>query len=110
MDIKDYLNCCSSPDLGRVKTIYESNHDCEWIDRCNNCKIYWFHRFHEYVDYYEGNDDITIWYTLITDEEARKIIDSEDRPNLEFLEKRESIMVDNSGIKVVKGQPSYPWS
>ena len=110
MELENYLNCCSNPYLKRVKTLYEKSHDCEWLDQCINCKSYWFHRFHEYVDYHEGNDDITEWFTLLKNEEAKEIIESKERPILQFLEKRESIMVDESGIKVVKGQPTFPWS
>ena len=66
---REFLDCCSSVELETVKVIFDSSHDAEYLQKCINCGTHWFYRFHEWVDYKEGNDKITSWYTkLITDE------------------------------------------
>ncbi|TFF98721.1 MAG: hypothetical protein EU547_00590 [Promethearchaeota archaeon] len=105
----NYLDCCDKPSLYTVKVIYESNHDLESLRICRNCGAYWFYRFHEYVSFY-GDDDITVWYSPLTKDEAERIENAEDRPELSFLKNRESFMEDSQGVKKVKGQPDFPWS
>jgi len=105
----DYLDCCEDPSLINVKKIYESTHDVEILRRCQNCGKYWFFRFHEYVSFH-GDDDITIWHSPLTDEEAKTILNSKERPDLSFLRNRVSFMEDNEGVRKVKRQPDYPWS
>lgn len=99
-----YLDCCEQPDLERIKTVYQSNHDCEALLQCKNCKTYWFYRYNEY------RDDWTVWYSQLTTEEAELILNSEERPNLDFLRKSPTVMEDATGVRKVKGQPTYPKS
>ncbi len=91
-----------------IKTLYDESHDSEWLEQCENCKKFWFHRFHEYVSFV-SDDEITVWYTLLTNDEADEIIKSEERPDLSYLENKPSIMFENDTCKLVNGQPSYPW-
>ncbi len=103
-DIKNQLNCCKKPNLETIKAIYESNHDLETLQKCKNCGSYWFYRYHEY------KDDWTVWYSLLTQVEGKKILDAKDKPDLSFLNDKLSIMEDSEGVKQVKGQPTHPWS
>lgn len=93
---EDYLDCCTRPDLEAVKTIYSSSHDSETVRQCRNCGRYWFHRFHEYVSF-DGPDDITVWDSPLTMDEAQSILGAEGRPDLSFLKERPSFMSDRNG-------------
>lgn len=105
-----HLDCCGSPRTTRVKTIYSSAHDAEALLQCESCGRYWFYRFHEFVDFSGGDDDITDWYSPLTDEEAAAIISAAERPNLAFLTTRPSLMIDGEGVQRVAGQPDEPWT
>ncbi len=111
IDVNQFLNCCSNPNLQTIKTIYSSSHDAEWLDRCVECSSYWFRRFHEWENWSGGSDDLTTYYTRISDQESKIIISANNREelNLSYLEKRESIVDENGNISVTKGQPSYPY-
>jgi hypothetical protein len=104
------LNCCTRPQLHTVKTVYEASHDAEWLQQCRKCKTYWFKRFYEWVDWSGGNDEITTWYTKLTEDEAKIILQTKERKELDlsYLEDRESIMDDGSSLRNTKGQPSHP--
>jgi hypothetical protein len=104
------INCCSTPKLHTVKTIYEASHDEECLQQCRTCKTYWFKRFYEWVDWSGGNDEITTWHTKLTEDEAKIIIQTKERKELDlsYLQDRESIMDDRNSIRIVKGQPSHP--
>ncbi len=106
----EYLDCCAMPTVVTIKQVYEATHDCEALCQCQNCGTYWFYRFHEYVNFSGGDDDLTVWYSLLTPEQGRLILDSADRPDLSFLSERPSFMKDDSGVQRVHGQPIYPWS
>ena len=103
-----FLDCCANPRLHLVKTIYESSHDDESLSQCQNCEGYWFYRFSEYVNFDGGDDDITVWYSPITADEAQIIIGSEGRPDLSFLRNRPSFVKDDRGIHRTGGQPDKP--
>ncbi|MBF0103555.1 MAG: hypothetical protein HQK77_21870 [Desulfobacterales bacterium] len=104
-----YLDCCNQPVLKTVKSLYSSNHDSEALRQCQNCKRYWFYRFSEYVSYIT-DDDLTVWYSSLTEEEAETILNSQDMPDLSFLSNRPSFMKDAEGVKQVHGQPTRPWT
>lgn len=56
-----------------------------------------------------GDDEITIWYTQLTEEEAQRILDATDRPDLSFLSTKPSFVKDDQGVRRVVGQPTYPF-
>ena len=101
------LDCCSQPDLNRVRTISEDRHDLEALQQCRKCKTYWFYRYNEYVTF--DYEDWTCWYTRLSSEEGERILRSEERPDLTFLKKKESFMEDSQGVRKVSGQPTEPW-
>jgi hypothetical protein len=105
---ESFLDCCTDPGLNLVKTIYESSHNDECLHQCQNCGGYWFYRFYEYVNFSGGNDEITLWYSPITTDEAQIIIGSEQRPDLSFLRNRPSFVKDDRGIHRTEGQPEKP--
>jgi hypothetical protein len=107
----DYLDCCEQPTLKVVRTLYEASHDLEALMRCAHCQTPWFYRFHEHAAAPDG-DDLTSWYTRLTDEEAKCIQSTEDPDavDLGFLETRQGWMHDERGPRQVPGQPSHPWS
>jgi hypothetical protein len=107
MEDESFLDCCDNPKLQFVKTIHEASHDDESLHQCQNCRGYWFYRFSEYVSFH-GDDDITVWYSPITADEARMIIESEVRPDLSFLTNRASFMIDDNVVKRTAGQPDRP--
>jgi hypothetical protein len=109
-DALNQINCCSSPNLHTVKTIYESSHDAEWLQQCRTCKTYWFKRFYEWIDWDKGNDEITTWHTKLTADEANIILQTEKRRDLDlkYLKDRESIMNDGTSVKITTGQPVDP--
>jgi hypothetical protein len=104
----DLIDCCNKPILQTEKKIYDSHHDWEYLQRCANCGTCWFYRFHEW-DNWHGDDDINVWYTMLTDEEALMLLKSEERPDLSFLKNRRSIHEDNDGARITDGQPTYPY-
>ena len=101
------MDCCDSHELIVERIIYHESHDSEEICRCKNCSQYWFYRFHEHINF--DDDEITRWFTKLEDGEADILLKSKTRPDISYLALRESIQVDYSGIKKVKGQPTYPW-
>jgi hypothetical protein len=106
----EYLDCCSTPTVVTIKQVYGASQDCEALCRCQNCGAYWFYRIHEYANSSGGEDDLTVWYSLLTPEQGKLILDSSGRPDLSFLSERPSFMEDAGGVQRVKGQPTYPWS
>ncbi|MBW8699539.1 hypothetical protein MBT84_08045 [Streptomyces sp. MBT84] len=112
MNTPDFIDCCRTPELGVVRTLYESHHDMESLQQCASCGTYWFHRFHERIDWTSGDDDLTSWFTALTDEEgARLRIMTEGRnEDLSFLTTRPSWMDDHDGVRRVDGAPDHPWS
>jgi hypothetical protein len=103
----DYLDCCSNPDLEGVKVLLDTNREGESLCQCKTCGAYWFHRFLEIMKF-DRPDDQTVWYSPVTEEEARRILDAEGRPDLGFLLTRPSFQVDDQGVRHVSGQPDKP--
>ena len=89
MEDESFLDCCDNSHLRFIKAILWSSHDDESLHQCENCGKYWFYRFSEYLSF-EGEDDITVWYSPLTADEGRMIIESEDRSDLSFLRSRAS--------------------
>ena len=106
----DYLDCCDQPTLEVVRPLYQASHDAEALMRCTHCQTPWFYRFHEY--WTPAGDDLTSWHTQLTDEEAERILTTEDPADLDldFLKSRQSWIQDDEGPRQVTGQPSHPWS
>jgi hypothetical protein len=102
------LDCCERPDLRDVRTLTDTTHESEVLRQCRSCEACWFYRFHEHVSY-QGDDDITQWYTRVTPDEALSIMQAETRPDLSFLSERSSFMIDRHGVSKVDGQPTEPW-
>lgn len=107
MEDEGFLDCCVNPKLKLVKIVHESGHDDESLHQCQSCGGYWFYRFAEYVSFH-GDDDITVWYSPVTPEEAKTIIESTDRPDLSFLLNRPGFMKDDNGVTRTAGQPDRP--
>ena len=105
-----YLDCCATPTVVTIKQVYEASHDSEALCQCQNCGAYWFWRFHEYINFSGGDDDLTVWYSLLTPEQGRLILDSPERPDLSFLSERPSFVKGDGGVQRVTGQPTHPWS
>jgi hypothetical protein len=107
----DYLDCCSQPTLKVVRSLYQEDHDAEALMRCAHCQTLWFYRFHEHAAA-PGGDDLTSWFTRLNDEEAERILTTEDPHALDlgFLTTRQSWMHDDEGPRQVHGQPGHPWS
>lgn len=102
-----YLDCCSTPQPETVKALYKGRHGVEALQQCKKCKQYWFYRYHEYVTF--ENDDWTIWYSVVDDQEAQSILKASGRPDLSFLKNKPSFMEEEKGVKKVTGQPTEPW-
>ena len=109
MKPEEFLDCCKHPILKDVLTIVDTTHESEVLMQCQNCESWWFYRFHEYVSFERPEDDITQWYSGVTQDEAEAILQAQGRPDLSFLSKRESFMIDDQGVQKVEGQPTYPW-
>jgi hypothetical protein len=104
----DNLDCCETPALVSVMTVHESSHNEEALMQCRRCGRFWFYRFYEHV-YYDGRDDeITTWYSPITDDEAKQIQQADGRPDLAFLSSRRSYIRDKYGFRKSMGQPTEP--
>ena len=102
-----YLDCCSKPQPETVKELYLGRHDREALQQCKKGKQYWFYRFSEYVTF--ENDDWTVWFTAINDQEAQAILKASGRPDLSFLKKKTTFVEEEQGVRKTKGQPSEPW-
>mgnify|MGYP006908440954 CR=1 FL=1 len=103
-----YLDCCAKPMLVTVKGLYESSHDTEAVERCENCGTHWFYRYHETVNFLSDTDDWTVWYTRLKPDEALSLIIDAEKPDLGFLKRRTSFMKDANGVQQVEGQPAGP--
>ena len=92
MTTPDYLDCCAHPELVVSRALYESAHDAESLQRCDSCGTYWFYRFHEYVNWSTGEDDLTSWFTALTEDEGERLRDTTDPDgeDLSFLATRAS--------------------
>lgn len=102
-----YLDCCSDPDLESVKVILDTNRESEGLVRCKTCGAYWYHRFLE-IMHFDREDDQTVWYSPVTEEEAQRIMEAQGRPDLSFLLRRPSFEEDDRGIRRVSGAPDEP--
>ena len=107
-----HLTCCGEPSLGLLKTLHDKSHDSESVRQCASCGAYWFHRWHEMIDFDGGDDSMTDWYTRITEDESRTLMSANGRPDLGFLElgKRPSICIDEQGARETGGQPGHSWT
>jgi hypothetical protein len=105
-----YLDCCADPQVASVRLVYQECHDMETLCQCQNCGVYWFWRFHEYVSFTDEDDDWTVWYSRLTPEQGRLILEAKERPDLPFLSDAPSYVKDRTGVRQVTGQPTYPWS
>jgi hypothetical protein len=108
MNPEEFLDCCDSAKLEDRLTLVDTTHESEVLRQCTGCGSWWFYRFHEYVSF-DGPDDITQWYSVLTQGDAASIMRAEGRPDLSFLAERRSFMIDNRGVQKVEGQPTYPW-
>jgi hypothetical protein len=101
------IDCCAVPSLAVVRVLYEKSHDDEQLQRCDHCQQWWFWRFHEWMNFNDGPDEMFEWYTRITADEAAAILGAVGSPNLSFLADREAIMIgpDNKPVRVL-GQPT----
>lgn len=108
----DYLDCCRSPELRALRTLYESAHDAESLQQCASCGTFWFYRFHEHVNWSTGVDDLTSWFTALTLDEGERLRDATDCDgvDLSFLTARSSWLDDADGARRVDGAPDHPWS
>ena len=104
-----YLDCCRQPVLETIKSLYQSRHDTEALCQCQNCQRYWFYRFSEYVTFGDDGDDLTVWYSPLNKQEAQTILQSEERPDLSFLNTRTSFMEEAGNVRKLDGQPCEPW-
>lgn len=109
MPVEAYLDCCHTPRLETVRSISDSSHDSEELMQCRTCGAYWFYRFHEHVDFSGGDDAITAWYSPVTQEEATQIMQSDQRPDLTFLQHRPALIEDEHGVRRTIDQPTEPW-
>ena len=103
-----YLDCCDRPQVVDVRLIYEEPHDCETLCQCKTCGAYWFWRFNEWVNFSGGDDDWTVWYSGLTPEQGKLIMEAQARPDLSFLSAAPAFRKDATGVARVKGQPTYP--
>jgi hypothetical protein len=112
LETPNYIDCCSRPRLHGLRTLYESSHDLESLRQCTSCGGYWFYRFHEYVNWHDGEDDVTSWFTPLTKEEGERLIHAAERAreDLSFLATRASWIDDKNGARPVRGAPDHPWS
>jgi hypothetical protein len=112
MATPDYLDCCQRPELRVSRVLYQSTHDAESLHQCAACGTYWFYRFHEYVNWSTGEDDLTSWYTPLSVDEGERLRNTTDRDgeDLSFLASRPSWLDDGEGARRVQGTPDRPWS
>ncbi|MFF0493441.1 hypothetical protein ACFYTQ_30855 [Nocardia sp. NPDC004068] len=112
MNSSSFLDCCREPRLVRIRTLSESSHDLAALQRCTSCAAYWLYRFHEYTDWASGVDDLTSWFTRLTDEEGTRILGAaeHEQTDLSFVRRRTSWLNDRDGVRRVKGAPHQPWS
>lgn len=104
-----FLDCCAGRQVASIRLLYQGNHDCEALCQCQTCGAYWFYRFHEYVNFAGGDDDQTVWYSRLTPEQGKLILESPERPEMPFLSHVPSFVKDRDGVRPVTGQPTYPW-
>ena len=100
----NYLDCCPHPDVVTVKVLLDTNREMEALCQCNSCGSYWFHRVLEIMKF-DGPDDLTVWDSPVTPDEAQRILKSEGRPDLKFLLTRSSFRKDDQGVRRTSGQP-----
>jgi hypothetical protein len=107
-----FLDCCDAPELTRLRVLYESTHDAESLQQCESCGRFWFYRFHEYVNWSGGNDDLTSWYSQLTPEEGERLRDTTDpgQVDLSVPLTRPSWMDDAAGVRRVDHAPDHPLS
>lgn len=106
--VVEYLDCCRTPTLVNVAVIHESSHNDEILRQCRRCGSYWFFRLYEHVSFGDGGDEITVWYSPVTEEEAQRIKQADRRPDLSFLNERRAFVKDDRGVRATTGQPLGP--
>ena len=103
-----FLDCCRRPGLGTVRTICEESHQEDAVMRCRNCGAYWFYRWLESMNFSGGDDEISEYYTRLTPEEARAVLDAAE-PDLGFLLRKPCICKHEGGVVRTDGQPDHPF-
>ena len=103
-----YLECCPATNIEAVRVLLDTNRERQHLCWCTQCGQYWFHRFFEIMKF-DGPDDQTVWYSPVNPEEARRILQTEGRPDLTFLLTRPSFEDDNGSVRRVSGQPDKPY-
>ena len=107
-----FLDCCAEPRPEASRLLYESTHDQEALLRCASCSAWWFYRFNERVDWLAGDDDLTSWWSRLSDDEATSLVGAPLRADIDlsFLRERPSWLDDRAGPRKVTGAPEHPAS
>jgi len=104
-----YLDCCAMPNTVTIKTMYDESHNTECLCRCQNCGAYWFWRWHETINFSGGDDDLTVWYSRLTPEQGRLILEAKERPELKFLSDAPTFIENRGVVRQTTGQPTGPF-
>lgn len=81
--------CCSAPKLARVRVLLDLYSDQDLLLRCASCGAHWLNRYSERMNFDGGEDHVRNEYYPLTDEEARRLAESEGQPDLSFVAGRQ---------------------
>lgn len=106
------LNCCPDPQTERLLTLLEESHRHERLLRCA-CGQHWFDRFHEDMDWRDGDDQMHNWYSRLTEDDADTLLNTVaqgERPDLSVLSERPCRYKSPSGqVREQHGAPVSAW-
>jgi phage terminase large subunit GpA-like protein len=100
-----HLDCCDAPSTTLIEAFLEESHRHERLVICR-CGQRWFDRFHEDVDWRDGDDEMYSWLTPLTESQAARILAGER----ELLGGLRTIYIDaQNRVHTISGAPIQAW-
>lgn len=100
VNLAGHLDCCDSPELvpdARVADLYKDGY--LRLERCAACSAYWLHEWEEI--WMGSGDDADVefnTYARVTSEEAPRLRNVGDPPDLSWFRPRKAVLVRGSFV------------
>ena len=115
MKTRPYLDCCAAPSLETLHRFISTETCLVAIRRCRGCGTPWFYHLCETLcelDCIDEDDerdayDRCIWYVRLSDEEASRLMQSDQAPAPVLFADRPGFLIDANGMNPIQGIPDF---